>query len=43
MRAHLELIETQMRTVDAQLERLAHEDRWKPGVRVLTSFRGSRR
>lgn len=40
MRAHLEMIETQMRTVDAQLERLAHEDRWKPGVRVLTSFRG---
>ncbi len=40
MRAHLEMIETQMRTVDAQLERLAHDDRWKPGVRVLTSFRG---
>lgn len=40
MRAHLEMIETQMRTVDAQLERLAHADRWKPGVRVLTSFRG---
>jgi transposase len=40
MRAHLEMIETQMRTVDAQLERLAHEDRWTPGVRVLTSFRG---
>ena len=40
LRAHLEMIETQMRTVDAQLERLAQQDRWKPGVRVLTSFRG---
>ena len=40
MRAHLEMIETQMRTVDAQLERLAHQERWTPGVRVLTSFRG---
>jgi transposase len=40
MRAHLEMIETQIRSVDARLERLAHEQRWKPGVRVLTSFRG---
>jgi transposase len=40
MRAHLETIETQIRTVDARLERLAHEDRWKPGVRALTMFRG---
>jgi transposase len=40
MRAHLEMIETQIRTVDAQLERLAHQDRWQRGVRVLTSFRG---
>lgn len=40
MRAHLDMIETQMRTVDAQLERLAHQDRWRPGVHALTSFRG---
>jgi transposase len=40
MRAHLEMIETQLASVDAQLERLAHRDRWKPGVRALTSFRG---
>ena len=40
MRAHLEMIETQLRQLDAQLERIAGEDRWKPGVRVLTSFRG---
>jgi transposase len=40
MRAHLEMIETQLRQLDVQLDRIAQEDRWRPGVRVLTSFRG---
>jgi transposase len=40
MRAHTEMIETQLRQLDVQLDRIAQEDRWKPGVRVLTSFRG---
>jgi transposase len=40
MRAHLEMIETQLRQLDARLEQIAGQERWKPGVRVLTSFRG---
>lgn len=40
MRAHMEMIETQLRQLDARLERVAQQARWKPGVRVLTSFRG---
>jgi transposase len=40
MRAHTEMIETQLRQLDARLEQIAREDRWRPGVRVLTSFRG---
>jgi transposase len=40
MRAHLEMIETQLRQLDVQLDRIAQDDRWRPGVRVLTSFRG---
>jgi transposase len=40
MRAHLEMIETQLRQLDVQLDRIAGDDRWRPGVRVLTSFRG---
>jgi transposase len=40
MRAHLEMIETQLRQLDVQLDRIAEDDRWRPGVRVLTSFRG---
>ena len=40
MRAHLEMIETQLRALDVQLERIAGQERWQPGVRVLTSFRG---
>src|SRR3954451_9438571 len=40
MRAHLEMIETQLRQLDVQLDRIAQQERWKPGVRVLTSFRG---
>lgn len=40
MRAHMEMIETQLRQLDARLERVAQDDHWRPGVRVLTSFRG---
>jgi transposase len=40
MRAHLEMIETQLRALDVQLDRIAQQERWRPGVRVLTSFRG---
>src|SRR3954451_125452 len=40
MCAHLEMIETQLRQLDARLEQIAQEDRWKSSVRVLASFRG---
>ena len=40
MRAHLEMTETQLRQLDVQLDRIAGQERWQPGVRVLTSFRG---
>ena len=40
MRGHFEMIETQLRQLDVRLDAIALEDRWRPGVRVLTSFRG---